>query len=40
MVKAKVQNILGSSVELTTGGLTVFEEDPGTSFSMTLSWGF
>jgi outer membrane receptor protein involved in Fe transport len=38
--KAKVQNILGSSVELTTGGLTVFEEDPGTSYSMTLSWGF
>lgn len=39
-VKVKVQNILGSTVELTTGGLTVFEEDPGTSYSLSVAWGF
>lgn len=39
-VKAKVQNILNSTVELTTGGLTVFEEDPGTSYTFSVVWGF
>ncbi len=38
--KAKAQNLLNSTVELTTGGITTFEEDPGTSFSATVSWSF
>ncbi|MCG8371344.1 MAG: TonB-dependent receptor, partial [Proteobacteria bacterium] len=38
--KVKVQNILNDTVELTTGGITTFEEDPGTSYSATVSWSF
>ncbi|MDX1507339.1 MAG: TonB-dependent receptor plug domain-containing protein [Woeseiaceae bacterium] len=38
--KAKVQNILGSKVEIERGGILVFEEDPGTSFLLSASWGF
>ena len=40
IVKAKVQNILGSKVEIERGGILVFEEDPGTSFLLSASWGF
>lgn len=43
-VKAKAQNILGSTVEIQRSepgrDVTVFEEDPGTSFSLAFSWHF
>jgi TonB-dependent receptor len=43
-VKAKAQNILGSTVEITRSEpgrkITVFEEDPGTTFSLAFSWEF
>ena len=39
-VKLKAQNLLNDTVELTTGGITTFEEDPGTSYSATVSWSF
>jgi outer membrane receptor protein involved in Fe transport len=43
-VKAKAQNILGDTIEITRSEpgrkITVFEEDPGTTFSVAFSWEF
>lgn len=36
--KAKVQNLLGETIEIERAGVTTFEEDPGTSFSISFSW--
>jgi len=37
-IKAKAQNILGSTVEIEREGVVVFEEDPGTTLSIAFSW--
>ena len=43
-LKAKVQNIMGSKVEIQRSepgrNVTVFEEDPGRIFQVSLSWQF
>ena len=43
-VKAKAQNLLGDTIEITRSEpgrkITVFEEDPGTTFSLAFSWEF
>jgi TonB-dependent receptor len=43
-VKAKAQNILGETIEITRSEpgrrITVFEEDPGTTLSVAFSWEF
>ncbi|MDJ0812912.1 MAG: TonB-dependent receptor plug domain-containing protein [Woeseiaceae bacterium] len=43
-VKAKAQNILGDTIEITRSEpgrkITVFEEDPGTTYSVAFSWEF
>jgi TonB-dependent receptor len=43
-VKAKAQNILGSTIEIRRSepgrNVTVFEEDPGRTFALALSWQF
>lgn len=36
--KLKAQNILGQSLEIKRGEVTTFAEDPGTSFSLGVSW--
>ena len=37
-LKAKVQNILDDSIEIERSGVTTFEEDIGTIYSLSLSW--
>ena len=37
-LKVKAQNLLNSTVEIEREGVTVFEEDPGTTFSLAFSW--
>ena len=37
-VKAKAQNILGETIRIQRAGVTTFEEDPGTVFSLSFSW--
>lgn len=37
-VKAKAQNILGENIEIERDGVTTFAEDPGTVFSLSMSW--
>jgi hypothetical protein len=43
-VKVKAQNILGDTIEITRSEpgrkITVFEEDPGSTFSVLFSWEF
>lgn len=43
-VKAKAQNLLGDTIEITRSepgrNITVFEEDPGTTYSVAFSWEF
>jgi len=39
-IKAKAQNILGDTIDIDRGNVTVFEEDPGTTFSFAVQWGF
>jgi outer membrane receptor protein involved in Fe transport len=39
-LKLKAQNLLNDTIELTTGGISTFEEDPGTSYSAMVSWTF
>jgi TonB-dependent receptor len=36
--KAKAQNVLGETVRIERDGVATFEEDPGTVFSVSLSW--
>ena len=36
--KAKAQNILGETVQIERAGVITFEEDPGTVFSISVSW--
>ena len=38
--KAKAQNVLGSTIDIERADVVVFEEDPGTTFSLALQWGF
>jgi TonB-dependent receptor len=37
-IKAKAQNILGSTIEIAREDVVVFEEDPGTTLSVSFSW--
>lgn len=37
-IKAKAQNLLGETVTIERAGVTVFEEDPGTTISLAFSW--
>lgn len=37
-VKLKAQNLLGSVIELQREGVTILEEDPGSTFGLGLSW--
>jgi hypothetical protein len=37
-VKAKAQNLLGDTIRIERSGVTTFEEDPGTVFSLSFSW--
>lgn len=37
-IKAKAQNILGETITIERDNVVVFEEDPGTSFSIAFSW--
>ena len=37
-VKAKAQNILGENIEIERDGVITFAEDPGTVFSLSMSW--
>lgn len=37
-LKLKAQNILGETVTIQREGVTVFEEDPGSTFSISLNW--
>ncbi|HEX7035927.1 MAG TPA: TonB-dependent receptor [Pseudomonadales bacterium] len=39
-VKAKIQNLLGESVEIERGGVTTFEEKAGRTFALSVSWDF
>ena len=39
-LKAKAQNILNETVSIEREGVVVFEEDPGTTYSLALQWGF
>ena len=36
--KAKAQNLLGETIQIQRAGVTTFEEDPGTVFSISVSW--
>ena len=36
--KAKAQNLLGEKIQIERDGVTTFEEDPGTVYSISLSW--
>jgi TonB-dependent receptor len=36
--KAKAQNLLGETIRIERAGVTTFEEDPGTIFSISMSW--
>ena len=38
--KLKAQNLLGEKIEIERAGVTTFEEDPGTSYSASLSWSW
>jgi hypothetical protein len=37
-IKAKAQNLLGETVRIERAGVVTFEEDPGTLFSVSMSW--
>ncbi len=37
-IKAKAQNLLGETIEIERQGVTTFEEDPGSSYSLSLTW--
>ena len=37
-LKLKAQNILGETISIEREGVVVFEEDPGTTFSVSFSW--
>lgn len=37
-IKAKAQNILGEQIEIEREGVTTFEEDPGSSYSLSFQW--
>jgi TonB-dependent receptor len=37
-VKAKVQNILGDTIEIEREGVVTFEEDPGSTFAISFQW--
>jgi TonB-dependent receptor len=37
-LKAKVQNLLGESIEIERAGVITFREDPGTLYSLSFSW--
>jgi hypothetical protein len=37
-LKAKVQNLLGETIRIERSGVITFEEDPGTVFSLSMSW--
>lgn len=39
-IKAKAQNVLNETVSIERDGVVVFEEDPGTTYSLALQWGF
>jgi TonB-dependent receptor len=39
-LKVKAQNILNSSIDIEREGVVVFQEDPGTNFSVSASWAF
>ena len=39
-VKFKAQNILNETIIIERAGVAVFEEDPGTTVSLGLTWGF
>lgn len=39
-VKAKIQNLLGESVEIERAGVITFEEEVGRTFALSLSWDF
>ncbi|MEL7187625.1 MAG: TonB-dependent receptor [Pseudomonadota bacterium] len=39
-LKVKLQNLLNESVQIERAGVVTFEEDPGTSYSLTFSWQF
>ena len=39
-LKAKAQNVLNETVSIERSGVVVFEEDPGTTYSLALQWGF
>jgi len=36
--KAKAQNLLGEKIQIERDGVITFEEDPGTVYSVSLSW--
>jgi TonB-dependent receptor len=37
-LKARAQNLLGEKIQIERAGVTTFEEDPGTVFSISMSW--
>ena len=37
-LKFKAQNLLNETIEITRSGVTTFEEDPGSSYSLSFSW--
>lgn len=39
-LEAKVQNLLGESVEIKRGNVTTFEQDAGRTFAVSLSWEY
>ncbi len=39
-VQAKVQNLLGESIEIKRGGVTTFERDAGRTFALKVRWDF
>jgi hypothetical protein len=37
-IKARAQNLLGETILIERANVAVFEEDPGTTFSLAFSW--
>jgi hypothetical protein len=37
-IKAKAQNLLGEKIEIQRADVITFEEDPGSSYSLSFSW--
>ncbi len=37
-IKAKAQNLLGEQIEIERNGIRTFQEDPGSSYSLSFSW--